>query len=195
MTDSTMPEGAGDRALDLADRVVAAIELALAALAGAIIMALMFAGVSEILMRRLFNAPIYGHLDAVEMSMIAFTVLCVSYCWRRAQHVRMDLVIRLIPGRGRWTVELLATGLALAFVTVIIPGTWQYFLNALLIGDSTMNTGMPTWPSKLAVPVGLGVLWLRLAIEMVAYVRMIVDPNRRQIAVPTPPDPTKEIID
>lgn len=195
MTDATVPEGPVSRVLDRADRALAVVEVSFAFIAGVVIMALMFAGVAEIFSRRVFNAPIYGHLDAVEQSMITFTVLCVSYCWRRAQHVRMDLIIKVLPGRTRWVTEFFAVSVAFAFVTVIIPGTWQYFLNAWQIGDSTMNTGMPTWPSKLAVPVGLAVLWLRLLIEMAAYARLIGDPTRAPIAVPTPPDPTKDAID
>ncbi|WP_135468726.1 TRAP transporter small permease subunit [Crenalkalicoccus roseus] len=190
-----MPEGAGGRALALADRALLAVETACAALAGLVIFVLMFAGVLEIIGRGVFNAPIYGHLDMVELTMISYTVLCVSYCWRKAAHVRMDLLLRRLSGRGRWVAELLATGLALYFVTLILPGTWQYFLNAWQIGDSTMNTGLPTWPSKLAVPVGLGVLWLRLALEMLAYLRLIADPALPRIAVPTPPDPTREAVD
>jgi C4-dicarboxylate transporter, DctQ subunit len=195
MTDATLPDDFGGRVIDRADRVLAMVELAFAAIAGLVIFVLMFAGVAEILMRRLYNAPIYGHLDTVEQSMITFTVLSVSYCWRRAQHVRMDLLIRLFPGRARWTAELLAVSVGLLFLTLLIPGTWQYFLNAWSIGDTTMNIGMPTWPSKLAVPIGLGVLWLRLAIEALAYVRLIVDPNLSPIGVPSPPDPIKDAVD
>ncbi|MBU2531377.1 MAG: TRAP transporter small permease [Alphaproteobacteria bacterium] len=195
MTDATMPEDFGGRAIDRADRVLALVELALAAIAGLVIFCLMFAGVAEILMRRLYNAPIYGHLDAVEQSMITFTVLSISYCWRRAQHVRMDLLIGMFKGRARWIAELLAVSVGLLFLTLLIPGTWQYFHNAWSIGDTTMNVGMPTWPSKLAVPIGLGVLWLRLVIEAIAYVRLIIDPMRPPVGIPTPPDPINEAVD
>ena len=189
------PDGAGGRLLHLADRGLMGVEVACAMIAGVIIFGLMLAGVAEIFSRRLFNAPIYGHLDMVELTMVSFTVLCVSYCWRKASHVRMDLILRLIKGRPRWVCELIATGIAIYFITLVIPGTWQYFLNAWRIGDSMMNTGLPTWPSKLAVPVGLAVLWLRLAVEICAYLRLITDPARTPIAVPVPPDPTKEAVD
>ncbi|GGG38098.1 hypothetical protein GCM10010964_27350 [Caldovatus sediminis] len=195
MSETAMHDGPGTRALSLADRGLMAVELACAAIAAIVIFALMLAGVLEILGRGLFNAPIYGHLDMVELTMISFTVLCISYCWRKASHVRMDLAVRRLPGRARWTAELAATGAAFVFVTLILPGTWQYFLNAYQIGDSTMNTGMPTWPSKLAVPVGLGVLWLRLVVEIAAWLRLIVHPARPAIAVPMPPDPTREAVD
>jgi TRAP-type C4-dicarboxylate transport system permease small subunit len=192
---SATPDGSGARLLDAADRALMAIETFLAGLAGLVILVLMFVGVVEILSRSLFNAPIYGHLDVVELTMISYTVLCVSYCWRKAAHVRMDLLLRRFSGRGRWSTELVTTALALAFVSLVLPGTWQYFHNAWEIGDSAMNTGLPTWQSKLAVPVGLGILWLRLALEMLAYLRLIADPLATPIAIPAPPDPTKDAVD
>lgn len=192
---SATPDGSGARLLDAADRALMAVETVVAGIAGLVILVLMFVGVVEILSRSLFNAPIYGHLDVVELTMISYTVLCVSYCWRKAAHVRMDLLLRRFSGRGRWSTELVTTALALAFVSLVLPGTWQYFHNAWEIGDSAMNTGLPTWPSKLAVPVGLGILWLRLALEMLAYLRLIADPLATPIAIPAPPDPTKDAVD
>jgi TRAP-type C4-dicarboxylate transport system permease small subunit len=192
---SATPDGSGARLLDAADRALMAIETFLAGLAGLVILVLMFVGVIEILSRSLFNAPIYGHLDVVELTMISYTVLCVSYCWRKAAHVRMDLLLRRFSGRARWSTELVTTALALVFVSLVLPGTWQYFHNAWEIGDSAMNTGLPTWPSKLAVPVGLGILWLRLALEMLAYLRLIADPLAIPVAIPAPPDPTKDAVD
>jgi TRAP-type C4-dicarboxylate transport system permease small subunit len=192
---SATPDGSGARMLDAADRGLLAVETLCAGIAGFVILALMFVGVVEILSRSLFNAPIYGHLDVVELTMVSYTVLCVSFCWRRAAHVRMDLLLRRFSGRYRWAAELITTGLALVFVSLVLPGTWQYFHNAWEIGDSAMNTGLPTWPSKLAVPVGLGILWLRLALEILAYLRLIAEPTASRIAVPTPPDPTKEAVD
>jgi TRAP-type C4-dicarboxylate transport system permease small subunit len=192
---SATPDGSSARLLDAADRALMAVETVVAGIAGLVILVLMFVGVVEILSRSLFNAPIYGHLDVVELTMISYTVLCVSYCWRKAAHVRMDLLLRRFSGRARWSTELVTTALALVFVSLVLPGTWQYFHNAWEIGDSAMNTGLPTWPSKLAVPVGLGILWLRLALEMLAYLRLIADPLAIPVAIPAPPDPTKDAVD
>jgi hypothetical protein len=80
--------------------------------------------------------------------------------------------------------ELLTTLLALVLVTAVWPGVLHFFQNAFEIGDSTINTQWPTWPSKLVPIVGFSILWVRLALETFAWLRLIVDPGAAPVAVP-----------
>jgi hypothetical protein len=58
-----------------------------------------------------------------------------------------------------------------------------HFLRAYQLGDSTIDTQLPVWPSKLAVPVAFFLLWLRLWLQFAGYLRMAIDPRRRPVAV------------
>lgn len=189
------PDAQPDEAplLRRADAALFAAEWALAALAGIVIFALMALISADVLARGLFAAPIRGQVDATSLAMVSFGVLCISYCYRRAAHIRMDILVTALEGRARWAVELATTVLALVVVTAIIPGSWTHFMRAYEFGDTTMGVGLPTWPSKLAVPVGLGVMWLRLTLELWIYGRLIADPGRAPVGVPAPPDPTRDM--
>jgi C4-dicarboxylate transporter DctQ subunit len=182
----------GGRLLHALDRALIVVETATAIVGGGVIFAVMFVGVAEILLRKLFNSPLYGQLDLVEQSMAAYAILTISYCYRKAGHIRVEILARHYKGRVRWIAEFATAFAALLLVTAIWPGVLHYFQNAFEIGDSTINTQWPTWPSKFLPVIGFSILWLRIVLELWAYLRVIVHPDAEQIAVPTHPSIIEE---
>lgn len=175
------------------DRALQRVEFATVWIAGLTIFVIMILVSAEVLSRRLFNAPIRGQVDFTSMTMVSFSLLCISYCYRQAGHIRMDMLQKVTRGRLSWATQIFATCIALFLVTAIIPGTWTHFLRSWTLGDSTLGIGLPTWPSKLAAPVGLGILWLRLVLELWVFGRLIADPALEPVGVPQPPDPTENM--
>ena len=47
-----------------------------------------------------------------------------------------------------------------------------------------MDIKLPVWPTKLLVPVVLAVLWVRLVLQAVDYLRLIRHPDAPPVAVP-----------
>jgi TRAP-type mannitol/chloroaromatic compound transport system permease small subunit len=193
MSEPAMP-GPGAAALAAAGRVLRAVEFATVLVAGVVIFFVMWIGVAEIFSRKLFNYPLYGQLDIIELTMSSYAILPVSYCWRAAGHIRVDLVIDYFKGRRRWIAELLTTLVALVLVTAIWPGVLHFFDNAYEIGDSTINTQWPTWPSKFVPIVGFSILWVRLAVETLAYIRLVAHPDATPVAIPVHHDVVAETV-
>jgi TRAP-type mannitol/chloroaromatic compound transport system permease small subunit len=183
MSEPPIP-GPGGAALDRADRALRRLEFATVLVAGLVIFCVMWVGVAEIFSRKLFNFPLYGQLDIIELTMSSYAILPISYCWRAAGHIRVELLVHRLDGRRRWIAELLTTLLALMLVTAMWPGVLHFFDNAWEIGDSTINTQWPTWPSKFVPIVGFSVLWVRLVVETGAYLRLVADPHAVPVAIP-----------
>lgn len=175
--------------LDKFDRWLGRVEYATVWIAGVTIFVLMLLASAEVLSRRLLNIPIPGQVDFASLSMVSFSLLCISYCYRQAGHIRMDILQKMTSGRLSWITQIFATCVALFIVTAILPGTWAHFMRSWTLGDSTIGVGLPTWPSKLAATLGLAILWLRLLLELWVYGRLIADPDLEQIGVPRAPDP------
>lgn len=171
--------------LDKADRVLGLIENGLNLCAGALIFALMLLGVAQIVLRTVFNAPIFGYIDVVEVSMVGFAVLSIAFVQRVGAHVRMEILVARLRGRWLWLTELLGTALAAFIVAVLIPYAWRHFERAFEFGDSTIDIELATWPAKLVVPVALSVLLLRLLLQLAGYWRLVLHPDREPVAVPT----------
>ena len=165
------------------DRRLGAVETGFNLFASFAIFALMLLGVWQVLGRTLFNAPVRGYIDFVELSMATFAFLGIAYCQRLGGHVRMEMMLKPMRGRLLWSTEVFGVLVALAVVAVLIWYGWGHFLRAYQLGDSTIDAELPVWPSKLAVPVAFGLLWLRLWVQLAGYLRLALDPRRRPVAV------------
>ncbi|MEI2386327.1 TRAP transporter small permease [Breoghania sp. JC706] len=160
-------------------------------IAAASIMALMLLAVVQIFARTLFNQPIPGFIDITEQAMAVFTFLGIAYCQRVGGHIRMEILLGMLSGRAMWIAEFLGVLVILAVVLALDYGSWFHFYRAWTIGDSTIDINLPTWPSKLLVPVALSLLSLRLVLQLVGYGRLIADPTRMPIDVPVVVDVTE----
>jgi len=153
-------------------------------MAGLVVFTLMLLAVAQIIGRKVFNLPIPGFIDWVEQFMVVFAFLGVAYCQRLGGHIRMDILIGRIRGRPLWLAEVVGVLLMMVAVAALVYGSFLHFERALNIGDSTIDIALPTWPAKLMVPIALGLLWLRLLVQLIGYVRAFVNDDEVPIAVP-----------
>ncbi len=176
------------RGIQRADLALAAVENGLNLCAGILIFALMLLGVVQIVLRAVFQAPLFGYIDIVETSMVGFAVLSIAFVQRMGGHVRMELLVGRLAGRWRWCVEAFGTALAAFIVGVLIPYSYQHFQRAFAFGDSTIDIELATWPAKLVVPAALAVLLARLIVQLAAYLRLAVNPALTPVAAPSARD-------
>ena len=174
----------GTAALAAAHRYWSWLEDGMNLIAAAAIFFLMFVGVFQVIGRTVFDTAIDGYIDYMEQASALFAFLGVSYAQRVGAHIRMDLLLRGFSLRFMWSMELLAVVVALVIITVLIDSTYLNFLRAWELGDSTIDINLPIWPTKLLVPAVLAVLWVRLALQSLDYIRLVLHPQAQPIAVP-----------
>lgn len=172
------------RLLTRADRLLAPIEDALNLLSGLLIFGLMFLGMLQIVLRTVFRTPIFGYIDIVEATMVAFALLSISQVQRLGGHVRMEIVVGYLKGAALWAAETIGVAVQIVIVAILIPYSYDHFFRSWSFGDSTIDIELPTWPAKLLVPVMLGVLLIRLVIQLLGYIRLTVNPSLTPVAVP-----------
>jgi len=178
-----VPRDAATR-LSIVDVRLGRVETFFNLVAAACIFVLMFLGMAQVLGRQLFNRPISGYIDFVELSMATFAFLGIAYCQRLGGHVRMEMFLKIAKGRVHWAMEVFGTLVALFVIAVLIWYGFDHFLRAYRLGDSTIDAELPVWPSKLLVPLSFALLWLRLLLQLVAYLRLLADPSAAPVAVP-----------
>jgi TRAP-type mannitol/chloroaromatic compound transport system permease small subunit len=154
-------------------------------LAGVLVTLLMLLGVIEVISRSFLNNPIFGYIDVVGLLTSAVAFLALAYCQQSGGHIRMELLVSSLSGRTLWMAELAGALIALAVVTLLLNPTWAHALRSIQLGDSTMDIRLPLWPSKMLVPFGIAVLWLRIFLNSIGYMRLVLHPDAAPIAVPT----------
>lgn len=180
------------------DHALARVEFVSAAIAGLTIFFLMLFAIVNITLRKFSDfllasgidtlpgwiGPVFGYIDVVELSMVLFAVLCISYTQRLGGHVRMEIMLNRLSGRPLWMLEALTTLMAIGVIAVLARYSINYFLDAYTIGDSTIDAELPTWPAKLMIPIAFAILLARLSLQFAGFIRLAIDPDAEPQAVP-----------
>ncbi len=157
---------------------------------GLAVFALMFLAVYSVGGRNMFNSPVRGYVDWIEVTMPLIAIMGVSYTQRDGGHIRMDILVGRLKGRTLWMAEFITTLMILILILLLIWGSWAHFQRSfdfaapLWSRDSTIDIKLPLWPAKLIVPVAFSVLGLRLLLQLWSYSRAIVSGTDNPVAVP-----------
>ncbi|WP_428925431.1 TRAP transporter small permease subunit [Marinibacterium sp. SX1] len=172
------------------DRALVPLERFFALLSGLAVFVLMCLAVYSVTGRKFFNAPLPGYVDLIEAAMPFIAFLGIAYVQRNGGHIRMDIVVGSLKGRALWLFELISTLLILLLIVMLVWGSWAHFDRSFDLSrplwsrDSSIDIGLPIWPSKLVVPVAFAVLVLRLLLQIWGYGRALVLGLDRPVAVP-----------
>ena len=169
--------------LTKSDRALSPVENFANLFAAFAIFVLMCLGVAQIVSRSIFNTPIPGYIDLVELSMAVIAFLGAAYCQRLGAHIRMELLIGRLHGRTLWIAESAGILVALFIIGTLVWNGWGHFIRAYTLGDTTIDAEYPIWPSKLLVPIAFAIWWMRLFIQLVGSIRLAIDPDRTPEAV------------
>ncbi len=130
-------------------------------------MVFVFAGT---VLRYVFNAPILGNNEVLEMAAVALVMLAIPYCTLEDAHVRIDLLDKVLGDIGRWLTEILYRGLA-AWVLFYLVRSYVYrTLDALEYSDVTNLLRIPIWPFCGLVALGMGLYALILSVQLLFIV-------------------------
>ncbi|MDA8870647.1 TRAP transporter small permease [Rhizobiaceae bacterium] len=188
---SATANAADGRWLAALDRWVAPVENTANFLAGLAIFILMFMGTTQIFLRTLFNTPIPGYIDLVQLAMASMAFLGAAYCQRLSAHIRMELLVGNLKGRALWGFEIVTTLVSLFIIAVLIVYGWDHFMRSYLSGDTTIDAEYMVWPSKLLVPVAFSLWFVRLLIQLAGAVRLFIDPTCEPVGIAKIHDPAE----
>ena len=172
------------------DQRLVKAERLLALLSGIAVFPLMILAVVSVGGRNAMNAPLPGYVDWIQQAMPLIACMGISYAMRDGGHIRMDIVIGKLKGRGLWVGEFITTFATFVLIVLLIWGSWAHFGRSFDFGapnwsrDSTIDIGLPIWPAKLIVPVAFGIMGIRLLLQLWGYVVAIGKGGDKPIGVP-----------
>ena len=132
------------------NRVAWRIESALSLVSSGIILAAMLFVSAEVISRKLFNAPIPGHLELSELLMPAIIFLAVAYTQSTGGHVRMTLFIHRLEPVTRRYVEIAIRLLSVLIYAVLCYYSAKHAYRSWIFDDVTMSPPyFLIWPSAI----------------------------------------------
>jgi TRAP-type C4-dicarboxylate transport system permease small subunit len=168
-----------DRALSILERFASF----LAAVALFLVMAIV---TNDVALRYLFNRPWAWSYDFISLYLtVGLFFLALSRTFAVHGHISVDLLHHyLSPSSRRWC-DLVICGLSAVFFALMTEAgavrAWQHYVdNDVLAGAFAWRL----WPSAAFVPLGAGMLTLRLALTMLCDAYTIITGEE---VIPLPP--------
>ena len=138
-------------------------ESMLAIVAAGIIMIMMFLTTIDIVLRYIFSSPLPGAYELQEFLLVGVVFLSLGYIQSLKGHLIVDIATSRMSPRHQTFFNILSYIICL-FIFCII--TWQTGVRAWIAFDEgQVREGLvryPLWPAKLMIPIGTGLLCLRL---------------------------------
>ena len=153
------------------EQILRKTELLLTYLSAVIILFLMVYVLLEVLMRYAFNSPLPGHLEGAELLLPMIVFFAISYTQARNGHVGMSLVVEVLPVRFQQFINIFTLGLSILTCAVLAYFGAKQAYFAYEINDVTMTPPYwPIWPSASIVPIGYGLLALRMSLQILQHI-------------------------
>jgi TRAP-type mannitol/chloroaromatic compound transport system permease small subunit len=163
--------------LDVLRRSFDRIVLVSNALASGWIFVLMLLITTDITLRFVFNSPLSGVTEIVEISIVTILYLQLAHTLKVGRITRSDAlygsILRKWPPVGN-VMGILFHLAGVGLMAAIVVGGWPKWLQAYHGGHFIGNTGVftfPEWPQRLALVVGCTLLGIQFFLMVIDNIR------------------------
>ena len=154
------------------DRALSSVEHAASLLAALALFLIMWIVASDVAMRYLFNKPWGWSYDLISLYLIVgLFFLALSRTFAVNGHISVDLLHHVLSPNGRRVCEVVICVLSAGFFALVFDAGAERAWESYLAGDVLAGAfAWPTWASVIFVPIGAGVLTLRLALSAICHI-------------------------
>ncbi|CAM5778803.1 hypothetical protein BH11PSE9_BH11PSE9_25680 [soil metagenome] len=182
-----VPPGQGSNASGFVRLRAAAdgLDAALMAIGGVMLMLLMLLVVADVALRYLFNAPLSWSYEMVSSYLMpGVFFLAVSHTLKAHGHVAVDILHNRMGRTTRYVLQAATSALAAPVFGLCAVVAAQHTWGEFQVGSvSTSGIGAPSWTVSILLPLGFGLLALRLALDAAGYIATLAS-GREVIALP-----------
>jgi TRAP-type C4-dicarboxylate transport system permease small subunit len=130
-------------------------------------------GIADVAGRYLFNRPIIGALETIQLVMPGIILLCWPITQTEKAHIRVDVLISRFPAKAQSVIGVLVTCWSLVLFGLI---AWQGADSAVSTygtGRMITNINVPMYLPILFVPVGGVAVCLVFILDLVDEIRKL----------------------
>ena len=129
--------------------------------------ALMLLATGQIVLRLVFSTGFVWADELVRILVMWIALEAAVAASRSRRHLRIDLAIRLVPGRLAALPDIAVDAFAAAVCGLIAWHSYRYVMLSLEFGD-TVLVGTPAWLVQGVVPLSFGLMTWRFALHAIA---------------------------
>ncbi|HEX4043362.1 MAG TPA: TRAP transporter small permease [Xanthobacteraceae bacterium] len=149
-------------------RGATALTAALRVAAGTMLMLSVGINFANIIGRYVFSVSLYWAEEAMLFLMIGCVFFGASQAGWLNRHIRMDVVISLLPPRARKAFDVLADLVTIATCIAVASFAWPVMTMLYELDQRSETANIPLVIPQSVVPIGLLLMALLIAVRLVA---------------------------
>jgi TRAP-type C4-dicarboxylate transport system permease small subunit len=151
---------------------------ALAAVAAVTLLAMVVLVTADIVLRNLDLGGFVWATEVSEYSLYLITLLTAPWLLRRGRHIRLDLVLVMLPDRIAWLIEAISDAIGFAISVILVRYGLAMVQDSWRIGSITIkNLVFPEWWLLAPLPAA----FLLLALEFLFRLHRILRERTRRV--------------
>lgn len=158
------------------ERALAAVERVATWIAAAVMFAIMVIVAADVFMRYVFNSPFGWAYDLISLYLMAAVFfLVLSHAYSVGAHVSVDILQQTLPPKAQRATEIVTSAVSFVVFVLIAWAGWGRMVDSYEQADVLAGAiPWPTWPALALVPLGCGLLAIRLAINFAGQLGSLV---------------------
>ena len=127
------------------------------------------------IVRKIFDLSSNAWLELQWVLFSAVFLLCAPWTLLSNEHVRIDIVNGMLPGRVRSAIDLIGHVFFLLPLTIImIVTSIPFFLRSIRLNEQSFSSGgLPQWPAKSLIVIGFTLLAAQCISEIVKRIAVM----------------------
>jgi len=136
-----------------------------------VIMPMMFLTFADVTVRAVWDRPVSGSLELSSYMLAVFVLLGVAYTHQVRGHVRVEMLLQLLPKRIQAFLDVVTTGLSMFIIAILAMEGFKAGMSETAVSDMLR---VPQWPFKSLVAVAGFMLFLELLFDFFDNVARLV---------------------
>jgi C4-dicarboxylate transporter DctQ subunit len=117
----------------------------------------------QVVLRYGFNSGLFWALEATTYMFGWLVLFGMSYGVKVGSHIGVDVLVKLLPKAGQRAVGVAAGLLCMLYAAIVFYGGYVYAEKMHTLGVEAEDLPIQRWLLIIILPIGFGLLFLRLA--------------------------------
>ncbi len=149
------------------------LTLATADIAGILVLLMAVAIGIDVFLRYVLNAPTIWINESARYELLMITFLGLAYTLREKGHIRVDVLIKKLPGQVQDWMNVIDSIVFLIFTGILSYLTWGVFLGSVERGSTSTSLWNPLIaPWQVFIPLGLAIIALLLICNLYTQIKI-----------------------
>ncbi len=149
------------------DRVLRKVERGACYIAAGLVFIMIFPTTLDIFLRYIMEEPLPAIFQLTEFMMVGVVYLGISYVQSMKEHIKIEMATAWLPKRGQDLLDIFGYLVGLLLFAIMMWQSGRLAWEAWVTQDYTMGIiHFPLWPAKSIIPIGCGLLCLRLLLDI-----------------------------